>query len=61
MEPGEPPWTGAAAALAETITIPFVQCCASNPSYTEHGSQKETALFGRWEIISMVLFFCLLK
>lgn len=31
MEPGEPPWTGAAATLAESITIPFVQCCASNP------------------------------
>lgn len=58
MEPGEPLWTGAVATLAESITIHFVLL---TPSYMEHGSQKETALFGRWEIISMVLFFCLLK
>ena len=31
MEPGEPLWTGAVATLAESITIRFVQCCASNP------------------------------
>ena len=31
MEPGEPRRTGAVATLAESITIPFVQCCVSNP------------------------------
>ena len=48
MEPGEPPWTGAAAALAGTITIPFVQCCASNPLV--HGTRFTKGNCFVWQV-----------
>lgn len=61
MEQGELLWAVTVAALAEYITIPLCSAVLLPPSYMEHGLQKETVLFGRWQIISIVLFFCLLK